>query len=180
MEGIWFLEKRRGYTLIRSYMARRIPIFLRHSLHEYRQCGYISDSSSDSTSSQHWVCNAFILSERAFELTTFMWRPTLMFQVIISCRLVLNLKSSGSQTTSASKSLKARSKTRQINVEVTPVTVNKSTWDSKEKSHHVKLPSRGDFAASKKLQQLRNKDPTARNWSLPAPLWNKESSGSMV
>ncbi|PPQ73624.1 hypothetical protein CVT25_006669 [Psilocybe cyanescens] len=104
--------------------------------------------------------------------------PTLVFQVIISCRLVLNLKRSGSQNTSASPKSKFKSKgrddSRQVKVDV-------SKWSSSDEKQAASLHLGQPPTELKILQKAQTKGSDVRNWSRPAHLWNSiTSSGEMV
>ena len=100
MEGIRVLEERRKHSSVQGHLARRTSLFLCHILDEPDQCHNISYCSEDRSRYKFNVRNFFPFIKRfEFALTNERsLRPTLILEVILSCRLLLNLRGAQAST----------------------------------------------------------------------------------
>ena len=101
MESLRILERGSRYTLVQHHLAGWTSLFLCHFFHGRRQRHNLLDCPRGSESSQ---CNVkmiqFFKNYCLFDVP--LSRPTLVFEVVLSCRLVLNLRSAAGES-SASK-----------------------------------------------------------------------------
>ena len=93
VESIRVLEKGSQYSLVRYYLARWIALFLCHLFHERRQCHNIFGCPKDPKTSQFNV--NMIQFNQIYRYLILISRPTLVLEVVLSCRLILNLRSAG-------------------------------------------------------------------------------------
>ena len=104
MESLRILESGSQHTLVRHHLARWTSLFLCHFYHECRQCHNLLDCPTGTESSQFNVKKIQFLW-KLFVIwcsSLFLLRPTLVLEVVLSCRLVLNLRSAAGEV-SASK-----------------------------------------------------------------------------
>ena len=105
MESLRILERRSWYTLVRHHLARWTSLFFCHFFHERRQRHNHLDRPTGSESSQFHV-KMIQFFEKLLLFDVPLSRPTLILEVVLSCRLVLNLRSAAGES-SASKPKRA-------------------------------------------------------------------------
>ena len=93
MESLRILERGSQYTLVRHNLARWIPLFLCHFFDERRQRHNLFDRPRGSESIQFNVKMISFLEIYWLFDVSFSTRPTLVLEVVLSCRLILNLRS---------------------------------------------------------------------------------------
>ena len=95
MESLWIHDRGSQYTLVQHNLARWTPLFLFHFYHEPRQRHNACDRPKGSESSQFNVkIVQFFLKTPLLNIP--LSRPTLVLEVVLSCRLVLAAKNSDS------------------------------------------------------------------------------------
>ena len=96
MESLWILERGSRHTLVQHHLARWTTLFLCHFFHERRQRHNLLDCPTFSESSQFNVKMIQFFETYCYLMFLFLLflnRPTLVLEVVLSCRLVLNLRS---------------------------------------------------------------------------------------
>ena len=106
LESLRILESGSQYTLIRHHLARWTSLFLRHFYHECCQHHNLFDCPPVSESSQFNVETIQFFEKLLSFNVPLSTRPTLVLEIVLSCRLVLNLRSAASEV-SESASIKA-------------------------------------------------------------------------
>ena len=96
MESLRILESGNRHALVQHHLARRTTLFLCHFFHERCQRHNLFDSPTFSESSKFNVKMILFFENYCYLMLLFP-RPTLVLEVVLSCRLVLNLRSTAGE-----------------------------------------------------------------------------------
>ena len=163
MESLRILEKGSRYTLVQNHLARWTSLFLCHFFHERCQRHNPHDGPGGTESSQFYV-KMIQFFENYCLYDAPLSRPTLVFEVILSCRLVLNLRSAAGES-SASK----------IRPAILPWSDNSKTGTSTNPSTSIIV---GDQSLSTDLQvasTLGTETKLEPNRKWPESTWNTQT-----
>ena len=160
MESLRILERGSRYTLVQHHLARWTSLFLCHFFHERRQRHISLVCPRGSASNQfHVKMIQFFENYCLFDVP--LSRPTLVLEVVLSCRLILNLRSAVGESSAP--------KNRPANL---PWSDNSKTRSDTNPSSSIIV---GDQFRSTDLPTLGRETKLEPNRAWPVSTWNPQS-----